>query len=82
MHRSASRICIFAALLLLFGPIRAHAASIGIDTDFNITPMQVLVADDAAYASYVEVYNYFFTLSCFWGLFGLWARLLFRIFKL
>ena len=64
-------------------PDVAEAGSvIGQSRMFSLTPMDVLKAENTEMEPYCQVFNYFFTIQIFFGLFALWLRIVFRVFRM
>ena len=68
---------IIIVIIVLF-PSVALSETIGIDTIFSIVPID-LISDNPPYD---DVFNYFFTLEIFIGLFALWLRLVIKPLKM
>ena len=87
-RRLSLLLLIFSVSFCLAGCDPVFAAdSIGRDTVFHIPVMQVLKVNAVgANKEYVEasvaVYNFFFTLQLFFGVFACYLRLIIRVFRM
>ncbi|MDO5675674.1 MAG: hypothetical protein Q4G66_12290 [bacterium] len=80
-----TRYTLFAVVLLVVSlvVVDADAAqTIGRDTAFKFNAVQVLKTDDPATQPYVDVFNYFFTIQMFFGVFACFLRLVIRVFRM
>jgi hypothetical protein len=67
---------------LLFLPGASHAENvIGLDTVFDFAVLPVLTTNPSN-PEYAQVFNFFFSIQVYFGLFCLWMRLLFRLFRM
>lgn len=76
--------CMFACLPLLVALFAdsAFASTIGRDTVFSFRPVSVLQANTAEMVPYVGIFNFFFTLELFFGIFACFLRLVIRVFRM
>ena len=69
--------------LLIFLPSTGFCEGvIGVDQQFNINPVQFLIANNTDQQPYVDAFNYFFTIELFCGLLALWIRLVMRVVRM
>lgn len=80
--------CMFACLPLLVALFAdsafasTFASTIGRDTVFSFRPVSVLQANTAEMVPYVGIFNFFFTLELFFGIFACFLRLVIRVFRM
>lgn len=74
--------CLTAALLLFASCDPVFAATIGQDRVFNIQTISLLQASTPEMEPYVQVFNFFFTLQLFFGVYACFLRLVIRVFRM
>jgi hypothetical protein len=83
----AARICLLSCagfmlvLLLTYACYAADGEIIGQTSVFHLTPSAVLIANDPSEEAGVQAFNYFFCIELFFGLFAVWLKMLFSVFK-
>lgn len=84
-HQALYQKYTFPILLLMVLLVAADANAaqmIGRETLFSFNAVQVLKTNDPATQPYVEVFNYFFTIQMFFGVYAVFLRLVIRVFRM
>ena len=78
-----NRKVLLLTLAFLLIPVCTWAEGvIGVDHEFQILPINFLVAKTSEEEPYVLAFNYFFTIEIFVGLLALWLRWCMRVMRM